>query len=355
MNGQSLLSYLEGEQRAPGLLRPLTPLLGGAGTIYGTVQALRAACYQKSLFKSYKAPCPVISIGNITSGGTGKTPFTLWLARTLLAEGRRVAVVSRGYRQASNSQVTVVSTPDGIRTRPPLAADEAYLIARRLPGVTVITGPQRNLTIGAAVEDFGCDIVLMDDAFQHLKVQRDLDIVLLDATLPWSNGKLLPGGLLREFPQALRRADILVLTRSETASITESNRQYITKNIVDKPIFTAKFTPQSWHPNPLPEGAALAFCGIARPETFRRTLENEPLTINKFIPFADHHPFTHEQISDLESAAKDCGAKYLVCTEKDAVKIDRERLTMPLYYPIMEMDLGEDGAKIHAQALKAGA
>lgn len=327
------LSLLHGEQ-PPGDLgeRLALSLLGGVGAVYGGIMAARAGVYRHR--ERYRAPCPVISVGNLTTGGTGKTPMALWLAEKLLAMGRQPAIVSRGHGQQGTAPVTVVADARGMRKGFPEAADEAVLLARLLPGVAVLTGPRRCLPMAHAVAELGCDGIILDDGFQHLAVARDLDLVLLDAARPWGNGRLLPGGVLRELPTALKRADGVVITRADAGA--EGLRRELEQRFPGLPVLTARHAAGAWRcwnqeGGTTPETPALAFAGIARPDGFRQTLARAGVPVAAFHPFPDHHPFTREELARLTTEARRLGARSLVCTEKDAVRLDAATLDLPLW------------------------
>lgn len=342
-----LLPWLNGERRPDHwALHALLALLGGCGAGLGSFQVIRRLLYQHGVLPSLRPDCPVISVGNLTAGGTGKTPMVLWLARRLGLSGYRVAVVSRGYRQHSRARVTVVSDPSGVRLAPPIAADEAVLAARLVPGLSVLTGPDRPALIRHALQVLGCDLILMDDGFHRHDVRRDLDLVLLDARHPFGNGRLLPGGILREWPTALQRCDALILTRADDPVTTQATLAVLQQRFPDKPVLTAWHRPSAWipvHPSgaPLPlegvGGSGVAFCGIAAPEKFRQTLETLPIRIVDFCPFGDHHPFGEEECQKLNALAVRRGADFLVCTEKDAVKLEGRVFSVPLYALRVEM------------------
>ena len=331
-------------------------LLGGIGHLYGTALRLRAELYRQNRLTSYRAPCPVISVGNLTAGGTGKTPMVLWLAQQLRPH-KRLAIVSRGYGTPVSqlpgqpAGITLVADPDGVRLAPPQAADEAALLARNLPGVAILTGADRARLIRYAVAQYGVELILMDDGFQHLRVQRDLDLVLLDARHPLGNGSLLPGGLLREWPGALQRCDALVLTRCATGSLFEQAQAVLTRIAPGKPLLRADHQPTAWiqpgreHPlalSALGQTPVLAFCGIARPDSFAELLARIGTQTSGLQSFPDHCAYTRAHWDALVHRARATGAQALVCTEKDAVKIPPEWLhatapALPLYFLRMEM------------------
>ncbi|MBF0165157.1 MAG: tetraacyldisaccharide 4'-kinase, partial [Magnetococcales bacterium] len=267
-----LLPWLRGERTPDSpLLRGLLAVLGTLGKLLALYQRWRVGRYAQGRRRGYRAPCPVISVGNLTVGGTGKTPMVIALARRIRDSGGRVAVVSRGYRQRSRARVTVVADHDRVHLAVPEAADEAVLLARSLPGVAVLTGPDRAALIRHATERLGSDWILMDDGFHRLDVERDLDLVLLDARRPFGNGFLLPGGILRESPEALMRCDAVILTRAEAAG---GARAYMGDRFPGKPILTATHRPVGWIDARQPglllplagvRGDVMAFCGLGAP------------------------------------------------------------------------------------------
>jgi tetraacyldisaccharide 4'-kinase len=349
-----LLPVLAGEQPPSGFLQK-TVLLGlqSIGRLYGLIQAARAFVYKAGIFTSYSAPCSVISVGNLTAGGTGKTPMVLWLAKYFQDQGRQVAVVSRGYRQQSKKPVTIVADPNHVLLNAPQAADEAVLIAQKLPGVTVLTGPDRRKTIALATQKYGCDLIIMDDAFQHLQVRRQLDLLLLDCNNPFGNGEILPGGMLREFPSALRRCDGLIITRADDPEKLQSTKKMVEKIDPKTPICHAIHQPTGWikvtqdgqqQPttitiDQLKNIPVLAFCGIAKPAAFEQTINNLSLSIKAFQPFTDHHIFDDKTIDQLLDQAEKLQAQALVCTEKDAVKIQAKTCRLPIYALSLELHL----------------
>ena len=354
-----MLPYLDGRCRPESRSGRL--LLGGlamAGRFYGVVQRWRAEGYRSGRLVSYQAPCRVVSVGNLTVGGTGKTPMVMWLVGRLLASGRRVAVVSRGYRQRAKGPVTVVSDLTGVRLMPPMAADEAVLLAQALPGVPVLTGPDRILCIRVAVERFASEVVVLDDGFQHLQVRRDLDLVLADARHPLGNGQLIPGGVLREPPSALSRCGAVILTRAGDLPAACETRRRMAALFAGKPVLLADHKATAWRevatgicfPTDLWAGKPIfAFCGLARPETFRETLVALGVILAGFRPFPDHHPFSTEDFQELDRAAEKAGAAVLVCTSKDAVKVEERKGGLPLFVLEVEMVFLENPTWIQKQ------
>jgi tetraacyldisaccharide 4'-kinase len=347
-----LLPILAGERAPQGFHENIQHIgLQLVGRLYGVIQSIRAALYQKGLLSAYTAPCPVISVGNITVGGTGKTPTVIWLAKYFQSKGRKVGVVSRGYRQQSKADVTVVSDPHKIITTTPKAADEAVLIAQTLPGVTVITGPKRYKTIAVATQQFGCNLIIMDDAFQHMQVKRDLDLVLLDCNAPFSNGHILPGGLLREYPSALHRCDGVIITRANDSKKLKHTQNLLSQIVPNKKSCSALHKPTHWrklsqtdpkHKETMPidgfkDIAVLAFCGIAKPDNFYATLDTLAISVVASQSYSDHHVFDCNTIDKLLEKAVTLKAQALLCTEKDAVKIQKISSDLPIYALSMEL------------------
>ncbi|MFO8014941.1 MAG: tetraacyldisaccharide 4'-kinase [Phycisphaerae bacterium] len=262
-----------------------------------------------------RAPCPVISVGNLTVGGTGKTPMVAYLATLLAAEGYRPLIASRGYGAEGGA-----------------ANEEAAELALRCPQVPHVQDPDRLRAIrDAAASGEAFDVAILDDGFQHRRLARDLDIILLDALCPFGHGHLLPRGLLREPPTALHRADVVVVTRADLvdpaalADIKAAAGHYAAPGT---PVLTAEHRPAgvvfadgSRAPADWLDGRTVAAaCGIGNPEAFRRTLERLGAPVARFDAFRDHHAYTADEVSHLRAAARDAGAAALVTTAKDFVK-----------------------------------
>ncbi|MGN7612504.1 tetraacyldisaccharide 4'-kinase [Magnetococcales bacterium HHB-1] len=316
------------------LEKTLFNLLTPVGKLYGLIQSRRRQLYRQNHLKIYRSKAHVISIGNLTAGGTGKTPFTLWLAKYLQNQGKNVAIVSRGYGQQSKEPVTVVSDLKQIHCTPPYASDEAYLLAKRLPGVAVLTGAKRRLTIAYAQDHFHSEVILMDDAFQHLAVARDCNIVLLDCQYPFGNGYILPAGPLREYPKALKAADLIILTRANNTQTIHQTKKRLRAQQLNQSIITAQHQPHGWQDHntkeiyPLDHLNAqpiIAFSALADPETFPNTLKSLAITPLQHHAYPDHHQWRSHELDQLIKQAREHNAK-LVCTEKDASKIPQNSI-----------------------------
>ncbi len=320
---ERLKEIWQDEQKTAGVSGAFADALGLLSLPYGGLVAARNRLYDGGLLKQEKLPCPVISVGNLTVGGTGKTPTVIFMAHLLRDNGYRPAVLSRGYGGNANAPVNVVSDGNQILMGWREAGDEPILIARAAPGIPVLTGSRRLLTGRAAVETFGADVLILDDAFQHRSLFRDIDIVLLDAARPFGNGFLLPRGPLREPPDSLRRADILL--RTGDAGHVEPLRE-----AASMPSFRAIHKPQglvAGETSRIETVAALqgqkvfAFAGIGFPEAFRRSLTGLGAAVVGFQVFPDHHPYDLSDIEDLRRSAEKSGAAWIVTTEKDGIRL----------------------------------
>jgi tetraacyldisaccharide 4'-kinase len=317
--------------------------------LYGNIVRLRNYCYEARMIKSRRLGCPVVSIGNITVGGTGKTPMVIMLAETLEKKGFRPAVLSRGYGGKKRDRINVVSDGNSILMGIQEAGDEPLLMAQSLGDVPVITGKKRYSTGRYAIDHLKVDILLLDDAFQHRSLERDLDIVLLDGELPFGNGYMLPRGMLRESKRALKRADIVVLTRNDGHKKESERTAKILSKYTDAPVFFASRKPSSIIDGKTGEKRSLdylkrkricAFSGIAQPENFRETLISLGGTITSFIPFPDHHIYTERDIVEIGRRAVESSAEIVITTEKDGVKlIDFPRFSQDMYLLKIEMEI----------------
>ncbi len=298
---------------------PVNALLSFPAAGYYAVQKVREMAYGWGMLSQQTAPVPVISVGNLLLGGTGKTPFVIHLAEMLKKRGMKPAVVSRGYRGANRSPYLVVG--DGSSGRPladpEACGDEPYLIALRLPEVPVIVGHKRIHPVRAAWEKFGCNVIVLDDGFQHLQLKRDADIVLLNGT----EDHMFPWGRLREPLSALKRADIIMLVAGGTVPAAAAN-------YVQKPFFRCRPVPaglasgatlQSLVPSETLSGREVILAsGIANPERFCSTAEKLGWTVVDHRSFPDHHRFTDQELQSVLDRA--CGLPVVV-TEKDWVKL----------------------------------
>lgn len=294
--------------------------------------------YNIGLRKRYRLPVPVIAIGNLSSGGTGKTPMAALVAGRLRTEGHRVVLLSRGHGGSGESGHTprIVSDGETVLLGPEAAGDEPVLLARSLPGVPVVVGRDRRRSGKLAMETFQPDIIVLDDALQYWQLYRDLNIILLDARRPFDNGWVLPRGLLREPPSHLARAGIVVLTRSDRVSpkaLAEAKAE-VTRLAPKTASFAAIHAPRDWVrasdgamfslealAEILAGAAGMSFSGIADGIAFRITVEGIGVSIPASLTFPDHFAYTPESVADIVTALHDSGMAFAVTTEKDLVKV----------------------------------
>lgn len=342
----------------------LRSILLALSRLYGAVVKVRAVGYRTGCLQSRKLPCPVISIGNITVGGTGKTPLTMHVANLVHRFGYRAVVISRGYGGKVEKTGGIVSDGRKMRMTAETSGDEPWMMATHLLEikVPVLVGRNRFAVGSTAVREFDPNVIILDDAFQHLKLVRDINLVLLDSQNPLGNHHLLPRGPLREAPSALKRGDAFVLTRFNQTSGTA--RTPLPAGVMDqiggaRPVFRTSHSPyiQGIIPghadaaadtftadtNLLKDKKVLAFSGIAANADFKRTVEGYGCTLCCFRGFADHYRYADSDIQSIIQAAAEAGAQLLVTTEKDYVRI-AHRTPLPLTLVVIgiRLEFGED-------------
>lgn len=306
-------------------------LLGGlhlASHVYTAGVRARAWAYRQGVFRRISMSVPVVSIGNVTVGGTGKTPLTIFLATYLRKRGRKPAIVSRGYLKEGRGLV-IVSDGTKVLAGRRQAGDEPYLMARALPEVPVVVGPNRTMAGYVAYGRFAPDIILMDDGFQHLKVQRDLDILVIDATDPFGNGRTLPRGILREPPNHIIRADLIVLTRVDQAEHLDEARAHIRSLNPRAPIVESVHKPtalvhfqecRDLGVSALAGARVVALSSIGNPTGFERTLTDLGATLVDHWRLPNHHHYRRGPLADLVDRARDLNVAAIATTEKDTVR-----------------------------------
>lgn len=304
------------------LLVPLTPL-------YAAAVAARGAAYRRGILHTVRFGVPVVSVGNLTHGGTGKTPTVIALVRDLIRHGRRPAVLTRGYGRRDTEPVVVVGPDPGVG--PERAGDEPLEIALRLPGVPVVVDPDRTRG-GREAKRLGADVLVLDDGFQHLAVARDLDLVLVDAGDPWGGGRLPPLGRLRERPEALARADVVLVTKlppgGEGLTVLARLRREIHELAPGRPVLGAQLVPARVHrpgsgwatPEALAGARVVALAAVGRPEGFAELLVKAGAVVVERCWHPDHHVYT---AADLEVAFRvaDRAGAVVATTVKDHVKL----------------------------------
>jgi len=308
---------------------PMTPPLAFFSFLYGLGIRIRLLTYRKR--KGRSLPGFVVSIGNLIVGGSGKTPAARMLAEWALGEGYTVAILSRGYGGQYKTKAFEVSDGRDLCTGPTEAGDEPYMLGRSLPGVPVVISKKRFLAGMLAHRKFGTNFYILDDGFQHLALNRDLDIVLIDRSNPFGNGRLLPWGPMREPLDQLERADAFIITRSGQKESDLDLNGLLERKFPGRPLFRSDHAPERifspnkeeiYGPQILRGKRIAAFAGIARPKGFTETLMNLGCDLIFFKSFPDHHTFTAREIQALVSEKKRLKADYLITTEKDWVRLE---------------------------------
>jgi tetraacyldisaccharide 4'-kinase len=314
----SLNEVLSGKERRwpAGLVRLA---LLAAAPVYGLGMRIRNAAYDRGWKRSRCAALPVVSLGNLTTGGTGKTPFAAFVARWYRERGMRVCFISRGYGGDGG----------GVN-------DEALVLDALCPDVPHLQDPDRVAAARVAREELDSQLLILDDGFQHRRLARDLDILLIDATNPWGFGHLLPRGLLREPLSSLGRADIVVITRVDQVSreavsaiqrdVARFSPQAEVAEVAFPPVRLLDGAGQTAELASLSGSSVAALCGIGNPVAFRTSIERLGWRVADFRTFPDHHNYTRADIEELECWSSGLAVEAVICTQKDLVKIALERL-----------------------------
>ncbi len=329
----------------------LFPLLWLGAGLYGLGVRLRLVLYRFHLLPARRLPLKVISIGNLTAGGTGKTPHTALLARYLQKKGIKTAVLSRGYRGTKTKEGAVISDGHSLLGTVEEGGEEAFLLARKLPGVPVLVGKDRFGSGMLCARKWQTEWVVLDDGFQHIRLKRDVDILLWPAHLPLGSVRLLPLGFLREPIKELKRADVILITHSDrpgSAGLTDL-AEAIHRRVPATPIFYSrhkpvilwsypdqKSLPLSW----LEKKRLLAFCGLAEPESLNFTLKQLQVDPVEVVSFPDHHYYQEEDKRFLENLGRTLQVELMVTTEKDAVKLGKwEAVDLPVLVLCIEVEI----------------
>ena len=325
MNQESYRKLISGQKA--GLGAALLRLLLGVGSAgYSIAVRLRNFLYSKGWLKAHRADAVVISIGNITAGGTGKTPLVIWLCKQIISDSKfqiansQCAVLTRGYKAGKDS-----------RGKTQYYRDEPAILAESCPEVEVIVNPDRVAGAIEAVSKFGSKVLVMDDGFQHRRLGRDLDIVAIDATLPFGYGRMLPAGLLREPVASLKRAGVVVITRCDQINDTELNeiekklRTINPKMIIARSIHAPAYVKSADNKEISLEHIKVkkifAFCGIGNPDAFLNTIKQLGANLVGSKVYNDHHHYTNDCLADINEKAGALKADLILTTQKDWTKI----------------------------------
>ncbi|MCO6511819.1 MAG: tetraacyldisaccharide 4'-kinase [Aridibacter famidurans] len=317
----------------------MSAILNIVSNIYGRVLDTRNVLFDYAIFRSYKVGVPVISVGNITVGGTGKTPLVSYIASLLAESGERPAIVSRGYKRENENSLVVVSDGEKIIEDPSVTGDEPLELALELKGLaSVVCDADRVRGSVYAIERLAASAIVLDDAFQHRRIRRDLDIVVLDAGAPFGGGRTVPGGRLRENLHNLARADAIVITRPDDSEDLEGLRSELRALNGNAPVFVCRSLIQNIEPaaasedrRAAPDAKYYVFCAIGNPGSFLAQLERDGIVIAGSRSFPDHHVFTQDEIDEIEDQARAAGADALLTTGKDAVKLVDKRFGIPCF------------------------
>ncbi|HEX8738457.1 MAG TPA: tetraacyldisaccharide 4'-kinase [Pyrinomonadaceae bacterium] len=355
--------------------------------LYRAVTGVRSSLYEKGVFKSYTLSSTTISIGNITVGGTGKTPLVAYVARILNENGERVCVLTRGYKRENPRKRVLVSDGEKIFAGVEKAGDEPLELAGKLIGISAVIADRNRVEAGNwARENLGITAFVLDDAFQHRRVKRDLDIVCVDAANPFGNGKILPSGILREPLSNLKRAGAVVITRanliqakqiadlkSQISRINPRCKIFVSENKISNLINLKEFSAKSEPPavagilmreenspqintdthrfedqkpkteDRRPKTEYSAFCALGNPENFFEQLRREKFDLILTKAFRDHHRYAQKDVDDLQRQAGESGARGFLTTAKDAVKLKDLQFNLPCY--VVESELIFDDEK----------
>jgi tetraacyldisaccharide 4'-kinase len=309
---------------------------------YNVGASVRNVAYDRGWKPAHRASVPVVSVGNLTLGGTGKTPMVEWISRWFRQRAVRVAVLSRGYGGAQGMN------------------DEGLVLEENLPDVPHLQGPDRVMLARTAVEELTSEVLVLDDGFQHRRLARNVDLVLLDALDPFGGGRLFPRGFLREPVRSLRRADVVVLSRADLVdpeartAIRSDAEKHADRDLEwvearQAPRDLVDGAGESWPLSGLVHARVAAFCGIGNPEGFRRTVDSVGATIVAFRAFPDHYPYTRTDVSRLAAWVRESGADLALTTQKDLVKLRTSDLgQVPLRALRIEIEITEGAARLEA-------
>jgi len=320
--------------------------------IYSKITGLRNGLYEREWLEIADLGARTISVGNITTGGTGKTPLVAHIARVLLGRGEKVCILTRGYKRDDPTQRVLVSDGEQILADTRSAGDEPFELAQKLSGRAVIISDADRSEAGKwAQRRFGTSVFILDDGFQHRQVRRDVDVVCIDATDPWGGGKTFPSGRLRESQRGLGRGDIVVITRADLVDRPEELKLEISRLNATAPIFTCVNKVTAIRPlkddqtpgDAATEARAFAFCAIGNPENFFEQLRRDGFDLAATRTFRDHHSYTPKDIDELENDAARAGAGILLTTAKDAVKLNELDLKLPCF--VVEIETVIDDAE----------
>ncbi len=304
-------------------------LLFPISLVYCFIMWVRNLCFDFGIFKQYSFDIPIVSVGNITTGGTGKTPMVIAIAKHYLQQGKQPVIISRGYGRKSKG-LQIVHDGNLVLVSPKMGGDEPVMMAHSLKKAPIIVCEKRRLGVEKAIQQFSPDVVILDDAFQHRQIKRDSDIVLINASKPNDLKYIFPAGNLRESIKGLSRATAIAFTKGNPTQMQVIEK--LIKEITDVPIFHTKTKTEISQINGdsftlgNPTEPVFAFCGIGDPTSFKSTLEYNQIEFTGFKAFNDHQKYSHKILNSLENEIKASGSTSIIITEKDLVKLPDEFL-----------------------------
>ena len=340
-----------------------TFFLKGLSLLYSLAIQLRLLVYKTGFLRAKHLPAHVISIGNITTGGTGKTPFVAMLATWAETHGFKVAILSRGYKGKRSNDSLVVSDGKTVLASVDDAGDEPVMLATTVSSVPVLISKKRYKIGSLALKLFNSELLLLDDGYQHLSLYRDVNILLVDAKRQFGNRSLLPLGPLREPIAQIKRADIIVITKCTDTHTGGKLVDYFQNNFPDKSIFRSRYFPHqvifplagtAHSPDILKGKNIMVFAGIAHPDDFLETVKRCGANIVHFKAFSDHHFFSAHEIKELVSRKKQSNVDFLLTTEKDWIRIDG-KIDTDLNIAILTIKIGLlSGSNTFFESIKQG-
>lgn len=334
--------------------------------VYSIIIKLRNLLYDKKIFKTHHHKAIVISIGNITTGGTGKTPLVIWLYNYLVEKNTKCAILTRGYKADQKSNPSQIEPG---KTKTAAYTDEPAILSESCPKSQVIVNPDRVAGAGEAIEKYAAEVLVLDDGFQHRRLARDLDIITIDATQPFGYNKILPAGLLREPVDSLKRAGAVVLTRCDQIPAPELNKIESRLQAVNPDIIIAQsvhkvsgaksIDGKSINNENLKGKKIFAFCGIGNPNAFLNTIKTLDAELTGTKIFNDHYQYTDTSLAEIYELAGLSKAELILTTQKDWTKIRHFKpqiKDLPLTYLIIEIKFlaGEDKLRLLIDNVLAG-